>query len=100
MQEIIAPQKFVGLHIVFLPPEGEVLICLGGTLVRLCGNGLKYADLHGHIIYQNDPLVKPDLMEKAADLYRRRRRRQARRRVPRHPNDPQEHFKNAFNVPT
>ena len=79
----------------FLPPEGEVLICLGGTLVRLCGNGLKYADLHGHIIYQNDPLVKPDLM----DLYRRRHQRQARRRVPRHPPDPQKHFKNAFIMP-
>ena len=50
-------------------------------------------------IYQNDPLTKPDLMVMVPDPYRRRRRRQARRRLPRHPPDPQGHLENAFNVP-
>ena len=45
-----------------------------------------------HIIYQNDPMVKPDLMVMVPDLYRRRRRRQARRRHPSLPPEPQGHF--------
>ena len=84
----------------FLPPEGEVLDCLGKTFWKTFVNELKIVDLYGHVVYQNDPLTKPDFMGMVSDLCRRRRRRQARRRVPRHPPDPQEHFKNAFNVPT
>ena len=49
-----------------------------------------------YIIYQNDPMAKPDFMVMVPDLYRRRRRRQARRRVPRHSPDPQGHLKNVF----
>ena len=41
-------------------------------------------------------MAKPDFMVMVPDLYRRRRRRQARRRVPRHPPDPQEHLKIVF----
>ena len=77
---------------VFLPPEGEVLVCLGGTLLRQVLNLLKFDDLHGHIIYQNDPMAKPDFMVMVPDLYRRRRRYQGRRRLPRHPPEPQGHF--------
>ena len=80
----------------FLPPEGEVLNYLAKTLCETIANVLKYNDLHRHIIYQNDPMAKPDFMVMVPDLYRRRRRRQARRRVPRHPPDPQGHLKNVF----
>ena len=68
------------------------------TLGDFLWNDSENVDLYRHIIYQNDPLVKPDLMVKVADLYRRRRRHQARRRGPRHPPDPQGHLENAFNV--
>ena len=60
---------------------------------------LKHVDLYRHIIYQNDPLAKPDFMVMVPDFYRRRRRRQARRRLPRHPHEPQGHLENAFYVP-
>ena len=53
---------------------------------------LKRFDLHRHIMYQNDPMAKPDFMVMVPDLYRRRRRRQARRRVPPDPPEPQGHF--------
>ena len=89
---------------IFLPPEGEVLDCLGKTFLKpfwkTFVNELKMVDLCWHVIYQNDPMAKPDFMGMVPDLSRRRRRRQARRRVPSHPPEPQEHFKNAFNVPT
>ena len=55
-------------------------------------NDSENVDLHRHIIYQNDPMAKPDFMVIVPDLYRRRRRRQGRRRVPRHPPEPQGHF--------
>ena len=71
----------------FLPPEGEVLKCFC-NMGRLSGNELENVDLHRHIIYQNDPLTKPDLMVMVPDLYRRRRRRQGRRRLPRHHLEP------------
>ena len=51
---------------------------------RLSWNELENVDLHRHIINQNDPMTKPDLMVMVPDLYRRRRRRQGRRRLPRH----------------
>ena len=57
---------------------------------------LKRFDLHRHIIYQNDPMAKPDFMVMVPDLYHRRRRRQARRRVPPDPPEPQGHFLTAF----
>ena len=41
-------------------------------------------------------MAKPDFLVMVPDLYRRRRRRQARRRLPRHPPDPQGHLENAF----
>ena len=66
----------------------------------LLWNELENIDLHRHIIYQNDPMTKPDFMVMVTDLYRRRRRRQGRRRLPCHPPDPQGHLENAFNVPT
>ena len=53
---------------------------------------LKCFDLHRHIIYQNDPMTKPDFMVMVPDLYRRRRRRQGHRRLPRHPPEPQGHL--------
>ena len=55
-------------------------------------NELKIVDLYWHIIYQNDPMTKPDFMVMVPDLYRRRRRRQGRRRLPRHPPEPQGHL--------
>ena len=72
------------------------MIYLGQTLVKLCGNGLKYADLHGHIIYQNDPMAKPDFIVMVPELYRRRCRRQARRRLHSLPPEPQGHLENDF----
>ena len=80
----------------FLPPEGEVLVRGVRLYWLLLWNDSENVDLHRHIIYQNDPMAKPDFMVIVPDLYRRRRRRQARRRVPRHPPDPQEHLKNVF----
>ena len=72
----------------------------------LLWNELENVDLYRHIIYQNDPMAKPDFVGMVPDLYRRRRRRQARRRqarrrqarrrVPCHPPDPQGHLKNVF----
>ena len=62
-------------------------------------NDSENVDLHRHIIYQNDPMAKPDFMVIVPDLYRRRRRRQARRRLPSLPPEPQGHLKNAFYVP-
>ena len=44
-------------------------------------------------------MAKPDFMVMVPDFYRRRRRRQARRRLPRHPHEPQGHLENAFYVP-
>ena len=60
---------------------------------------MKYNDLHRHIIYQNDPMAKPDFMGMVPDLHRRRRRRQARRRLPSLPPEPQGQLQNAFYVP-
>ena len=86
--------------ILFLPPEGEVFI----RGVRLCceqlWNELENVHLHRHIIYQNDPMAKPDFMAMVPDLYRRRRRRQGRRRVPRHPPEPQGHLQLTSQLPT
>ena len=76
----------------FLPPEGEVLNYLARTLCETIANVLKYNDLHRHIIYQNDPMAKPDFMVMVPDLYRRRRRHQARRGLPSHPPEPQGHL--------
>ena len=73
----------------FLPPEGEVLEYLGGTLLRQVVNFLKDVDLHRHIIYQNDPMAKPDFMVIVPDVYRRRPRRQGRRGLPGHHPEPQ-----------
>ena len=83
------PYQALSLVHTFLPPEGEVLVCLGGTLLRQVLNLLKFDDLHGHIIYQNDPMAKPDFMVMVPDLYCRRRRRQARRRLYSLPPEPQ-----------
>ena len=44
-------------------------------------------------------MAKPDFMVMVPDLYHRRRRRQARRRLPSLPPEPQGHLKNAFYVP-
>ena len=82
----------------FLPPEGEVLV-RGVGLWLVVWNDSENVDLHRHIIYQNDPMAKPDFMVIDPDLYRRRRRRQARRRLPSLPPEPQGHLKNAFRVP-
>ena len=86
------------IYFYFLPPEGEVLIRIVGLYVRLSWNELENVDLYRlrHVIYQNDPMAKPDFMVMVQDFYRRRRRRQARRRVPCHPPDPQGHLKNVF----
>ena len=90
----------------FLPPEGEVLVRGVGLWCRLFWNELENADFYRHIIYQNDPMVKPDLMVMVPDLYRRRHRRQACRRLPRHHPVPQKHLqcfinctKNLLNMP-
>ena len=61
-------------------------------------NDLENVDLHRHIIYQNDPMAKPNLMVMVPDLYHRRRRRQALRRLPSLPPEPQGHLENAFHV--
>ena len=37
-------------------------------------------------------MAKPDFIEMVTGLYRRRRRYQGRRRLPRHPPEPQGHF--------
>ena len=81
----------------FLPPEGEVLFRVVGLWCLLLLNDSENVDLHRHIIYQNDPMAKPDFMVMVPDLYRRRR--QARRRLPSLPQGPQGHLKNAFYVP-
>ena len=57
--------------------------------VRLSWNELENVDLHRHIIYQNDPLTKPDFMPVFPDPYLRHRRRQGHRRLSRHHPEPQ-----------
>ena len=52
------------------------------------------------ILYQNDPLAKTDYLVMVPDLYRRRRRRQALRRLPSLPPEPHGNLEIAFNVPT
>ena len=54
---------------VFLPPEGEVLIRVVG-LWLLFWNLLKHVDLYRHILYQNDPMAKPEYMVMVPDLRR------------------------------
>ena len=83
----------------FLPPEGEVLVRGVGLCWLLVWNDSENVDLHRHIIYQNDPMAKPDFMVMVPDLHRRRRRRQARRRLPSLPPEPQGQLQNAFYVP-
>ena len=75
----------------FLAPEGELLKCFC-DMGLLSDNDLENVDLHRHIIYQNDPLTKPDFMVMVPDLYGRRHRRQARRCLPSHPPDPHRHL--------
>ena len=52
----------------FLPPEGEVLVYLGGTLWRQVLNLLKLDDLHVQMTYQNVPLHNPDFMVVVPDI--------------------------------
>ena len=52
---------------VFLPPEGEVLVYLGGTLWRQVLK-LKLDDLHVQMTYQNVPLHNPDFMVVVPDI--------------------------------
>ena len=56
---------------------------------RLLCNELENVDLHRHIIYQNDPLTKPDFMLVFPDPYPQPRRRQGRRRLPHQHHEPQ-----------
>ena len=73
----------------FLAPEGELLKCMVWFNVRLSWNELENVDLQRHIIYQNDPLTKPDFMPVFPDPYLRHRRRQGHRRLSRHHPEPQ-----------
>ena len=57
----------------FYLPKERSLNCLGKTSVGTPRNVLKCRDLYRHIIYQNDPMAKPDFMAMVPDLYRRRR---------------------------
>ena len=80
----------------FFSARRRGLIMCFKTFARHCSTSCKY----GHIIYQNDPIAKPDLMVMVPDLYCQRSRRQARRRLPSLPLEPQGHLENAFYVPT
>ena len=80
---------FQGLLQGFLAPEGELIDRIVGLYVRLSWNELEKVDLHRHIIYQNDPLTKPDFILVFPDPYLRPCRRQGHRRLPRHHPEPQ-----------